>query len=92
MQLCLRGQKTHILNCEGNETISQLKGTIAGLEKLKVFLLYAGGNPVSDADAVYLFERTEIEITVGLLGGKVHGSLARAGKVKGQTPKVENQE
>ncbi|GIY26957.1 40S ribosomal protein S30 [Caerostris darwini] len=30
--------------------------------------------------------------TVGLLGGKVHGSLARAGKVKGQTPKVEKQE
>ena len=25
-------------------------------------------------------------------GGKVHGSLARAGKVKGQTPKVEPQE
>uniref|UniRef100_A0A803YRZ1 40S ribosomal protein S30 n=1 Tax=Meleagris gallopavo TaxID=9103 RepID=A0A803YRZ1_MELGA len=23
-----------------------------------------------------------------LLGGKVHGSLARAGKVRGQTPKV----
>ena len=23
--------------------------------------------------------------------GKVHGSLARAGKVKGQTPKVEKQ-
>merc|ERR1712226_1194158 len=28
----------------------------------------------------------------GLLGGKVHSSLARAGKVKGQTPKVEPQE
>ena len=27
-----------------------------------------------------------------VLGGKVHGSLARAGKVKGQTPKVEAQE
>lgn len=25
-------------------------------------------------------------------GGKVHGSLARAGKVKGQTPKVNKQE
>jgi len=25
-------------------------------------------------------------------GGKVHGSLARAGKVKGQTPKVDKQE
>jgi small subunit ribosomal protein S30e len=24
--------------------------------------------------------------------GKVHGSLARAGKVKGQTPKVEKEE
>ena len=27
-----------------------------------------------------------------ILVGKVHGSLARAGKVKGQTPKVEKQE
>merc|ERR1712126_470072 len=27
-----------------------------------------------------------------LLGGKVHGSLARAGKVKGQTPKVDAEE
>merc|ERR1712174_52333 len=25
-------------------------------------------------------------------GGKVHGSLARAGKVKGQTPKVQKQD
>jgi len=29
---------------------------------------------------------------LGLVVGKVHGSLARAGKVKGQTPKVEKQE
>merc|ERR1712106_996224 len=28
----------------------------------------------------------------GLLGGKVHGSLARVGKVKGQTPKVDAEE
>ena len=27
-----------------------------------------------------------------MLGGKVHGSLARAGKVKGQTPKVDAEE
>jgi small subunit ribosomal protein S30e len=26
-----------------------------------------------------------------VLAGKVHGSLARAGKVRGQTPKVEKQ-
>lgn len=34
----------------------------------------------------------ELDITAPMLGGKVHGSLARAGKVKGQTPKVEKQE
>lgn len=34
----------------------------------------------------------ELDLCAPLLGGKVHGSLARAGKVKGQTPKVEKQE
>ena len=33
-----------------------------------------------------------VELSVPVLGGKVHGSLARAGKVRGQTPKVEAQE
>ncbi len=36
--------------------------------------------------------QTTIDLDFGLLGGKVHGSLARAGKVKGQTPKVAKQE
>ena len=31
-------------------------------------------------------------IPVLMISGKVHGSLSRAGKVKGQTPKVEKQE
>lgn len=34
----------------------------------------------------------ELDFNIPMLGGKVHGSLARAGKVKGQTPKVEKQE
>merc|ERR1711991_174288 len=33
-----------------------------------------------------------IEVGMRMVGGKVHGSLARAGKVKGQTPKIEKQE
>merc|ERR1711972_1001856 len=37
-----------------------------------------------------LTEEAEIELVPRLMGGKVHGSLARAGKVKGQTPKVTN--
>lgn len=35
-----------------------------------------------------LLNQTTIDLDFGLAGGKVHGSLARAGKVKGQTPKV----
>ncbi|CAI5712997.1 unnamed protein product [Peronospora destructor] len=36
---------------------------------------------------------TTLDLSLRLRGGgKVHGSLARAGKVKGQTPKVAKQE
>ncbi|KAJ8962266.1 hypothetical protein NQ318_018244 [Aromia moschata] len=94
MQLYFRGQSTHVLECQGSETIGQIKDRIASLESLKAseISLYAAGVPVSDDGFVSTFENTDIELTVGLPGGKVHGSLARAGKVKGQTPKVEKQE
>lgn len=55
-------------------------------------LLYANGSPLEDEDFVSSLSSQMIEANVALLGGKVHGSLARAGKVKGQTPKVEKQE
>ncbi|RZC42553.1 Ribosomal S30 and/or ubiquitin domain containing protein [Asbolus verrucosus] len=94
MQLCLRGLSTHVLECETNETVAEIKDRIAALENLNAseISLYAAGAPVSDDSLVSTFENTNIELTVGLLGGKVHGSLARAGKVRGQTPKVEKQE
>ncbi|CAH1104775.1 unnamed protein product [Psylliodes chrysocephalus] len=94
MQLCLRGTSTHFLECEGSETIGDIKTRIASLEALQAteISLYSSGVPVTDERLVADFENVDIELTVGLLGGKVHGSLARAGKVKGQTPKVEKQE
>jgi small subunit ribosomal protein S30e len=56
-------------------------------------LLYANGAPLPDDEILTgSMSGQMIEANVGLLGGKVHGSLARAGKVKGQTPKVEKQE
>lgn len=100
MQLCFRGQSTHLLECQGTETFGQLKVClstlvsvlfcinwfslqcqIAALELLKAdeINLYASGVPVSDEDVVSAFENKDIELTVGLPGGKVHGSLARAG-------------
>merc|ERR1712026_181691 len=48
-----------------------------------------GGAPMVFAE---LNEEMTVSVSGKLLGGKVHGSLARAGKVKGQTPKVEAEE
>ncbi|CAG9537725.1 unnamed protein product [Cercopithifilaria johnstoni] len=39
-----------------------------------------------------IYDKANIDVSFRLLGGKVHGSLARAGKVRAQTPKVEKQE
>merc|ERR1711862_824476 len=43
----------------------------------------------AEGPALHALENMTIDLTIPLLGGKVHGSLARAGKVRGQTPKVE---
>merc|ERR1711892_1046870 len=61
-----------------------------------------GTHPIfeSDFDCLTDFDRPEkcnsafatLTTAPSLLGGKVHGSLARAGKVKGQTPKVDAEE
>jgi small subunit ribosomal protein S30e len=50
------------------------------------------GSVLTGDSLVSSLSSIELDLTVPLLGGKVHGSLARAGKVKGQTPKVEKQE
>ncbi|KAG6446018.1 hypothetical protein O3G_MSEX004216 [Manduca sexta] len=50
------------------------------------------GAPLDDSCLVSELSSAELDLTIPLLGGKVHGSLARAGKVKGQTPKVEKQQ
>merc|ERR1712107_359110 len=60
-----------------------------GCEQLNLF---CSGSPLEDEVNVSVLENLTVELTVPLLGGKVHGSLARAGKVRGQTPKVEAQE
>ena len=49
-------------------------------------------HPLEDEVNLAALENLTVDLTIPLLGGKVHGSLARAGKVKNQTPKVEKQE
>ena len=50
--------------------------------------LFCSGSPLEDEVNLAALENLTVDLTVPLLGGKVHGSLARAGKVRGQTPKV----
>ena len=92
MQLTIRGQESYMLDFNGDETFAQLKSRICEQEKTDDILLYVSGKPLSEDGVVSSIENCAIDVTVPLLGGKVHGSLARAGKVRGQTPKVDAQE
>ncbi|PCD01197.1 hypothetical protein CO192_01430, partial [Halopseudomonas pelagia] len=91
MQLHIRGQSTHVLDVHGQETIAQIKERIRNLAAVgdEDLTLSLCGAPLDDATLVSDLSSAELDLTIPLLGGKVHGSLARAGKVKGQTPKVE---
>ncbi|NXN06308.1 UBIM protein, partial [Sylvia borin] len=66
---------------------------LSGIPPEDQVLLHAG-TPLDD-EAVLgqspLPEFTTLDLSTRLLGGKVHGSLARAGKVRGQTPKVSSE-
>ncbi|XP_077567581.1 FAU ubiquitin like and ribosomal protein S30 fusion a isoform X2 [Stigmatopora nigra] len=97
MQLFLRSKNTHTLEVTGEETVGQIKAHVQTLEGLQVEeqVILLAGCPLED-DATLascgISELCTLEIAGRLLGGKVHGSLARAGKVRGQTPKVDKQE
>merc|ERR1719433_1719148 len=93
MQLHIRGNTNYVLEfATGNESLAELKAQVAEIEGSEDVLLYVGGKPVDYEMAISSIGEAHIDVTVPLMGGKVHGSLARAGKVRGQTPKVEAQE
>jgi len=94
MHLFVRGQNARVLECQGFENISQIKRQLADLEDVEESLisLYSQGEPLGDNQVVGELNNFNVDFIIPLLGGKVHGSLARAGKVKGQTPKVEKVE
>ncbi|XP_008062790.1 ubiquitin-like protein FUBI [Carlito syrichta] len=90
-------EKLHTLKVTGRETVAQIKTQVAAPE----------GIAWEDQDVLLAGTPLEDEVTLGqsgvealatleladrMLGGKVRGSLARAGKVRGQTPKMAKQE
>ncbi|XP_036616535.1 ubiquitin-like protein FUBI [Trichosurus vulpecula] len=92
MQLFVRAQALHTLEVTGQETVAQIKAHVASLEGIapedQVLLL--GGSLLED-EAILgqcgVEPLSTLKVAGRMLGGKVHGSLARAGKVRGQTPK-----
>ncbi|XP_017885744.1 uncharacterized protein LOC108628378 [Ceratina calcarata] len=94
MQLQIRGERTSVIETTENETVADLKMKIAAANGSSntEFNLYCSSYLLSDETLIGDLTSNVLELTVSLPGGKVHGSLARAGKVKAQTPKVEKQE
>ncbi|XP_068143038.1 ubiquitin-like FUBI-ribosomal protein eS30 fusion protein [Drosophila tropicalis] len=95
MQLFFRGlEQIEVLEVSQDATIADVKNQLAqvhGFNTEEIALNCEGMTLVNDYPVTGL-NSFELDITIPMLGGKVHGSLARAGKVKGQTPKVEKQE
>jgi len=97
MYLYIRSQQTHSYEVKPNDDILSLQLFVEEVEDIsnEDQVLYCCGRPL-DADQLIsssdLKDGDVIDVCVRLRGGKVHGSLARAGKVKGQTPKVDKQE
>ncbi|CAJ0966947.1 unnamed protein product [Ranitomeya imitator] len=92
MQLFVRAQDLHTLEVSGQETVSQIKAKISSLEGISAQdqVLLLSGAPLWDEstlDHCGVCERSTLDVAVRLLGGKVHGSLARAGKVAKQEKK-----
>ncbi|KAJ8683040.1 hypothetical protein QAD02_018832 [Eretmocerus hayati] len=91
MQLFVRGQETQVIDCDVDDTVAQIKAKLSASYDAEI-LLSCSGALLEDNVRVGDLTSNTLDLSVPLLGGKVHGSLARAGKVKGQTPKVEKQE
>ncbi|KAM3175896.1 hypothetical protein ACTXT7_007578 [Hymenolepis weldensis] len=95
MQLIVRSLDTRVVDTSAYQSAADLKCFLASedglpLEEIQLF----NGSSMLANDAILgdLSADSAIDVIVPVLGGKVHGSLARAGKVRGQTPKVAKQE
>ncbi|XP_063686641.1 ubiquitin-like FUBI-ribosomal protein eS30 fusion protein [Bolinopsis microptera] len=92
MQIFVQGTSTHAVSVNSDTTVEEIKERICNIEQVAYedLCFHYAGVPLEDDvmlnDA--LPNLATIVASGKLLGGKVHGSLARAGKVKGQTPKV----
>ena len=91
MQILLRSNNTQVVEIAPEASVEALRAQVAEIEGVEVssISLACAGSILEDSTSVSLLDNLPVDVNVLLKGGKVHGSLARAGKVRGQTPKVE---
>merc|ERR1712134_48760 len=90
---CLQSAKNRTMQIRFNEAIVNVETTDDLLNMVPSGEVLSA--PIQSGftlEQVGIAPNSTITTQAGLLGGKVHGSLARAGKVKGQTPKVDAEE
>lgn len=89
MQIFVQCNHPFVYVLSGKETVGNLKKRFG-----EDATFSCSGRPLEDDMLLsqHVPEHGTVVVHMGLLGGKVHGSLARAGKVKGQTPQVEKAE
>ena len=93
MQIFVNCKSTHLVEVAAETSVEDVYQLVAAREGLCAGDLYlcSQGRVLTTGSlaANGVSELSVVEASVRMLGGKVHGSLARAGKVRGQTPKVE---
>ncbi|VDN53370.1 unnamed protein product [Dracunculus medinensis] len=81
----------HAVDISQTTTVADLKAQLGVSDEILSY-----GSKILENETVLheldLHPGVTFNLNARLLGGKVHGSLARAGKVRAQTPKVEKQE
>uniref|UniRef100_A0A182JQ28 40S ribosomal protein S30 n=1 Tax=Anopheles christyi TaxID=43041 RepID=A0A182JQ28_9DIPT len=88
----LFGGRTKVIEVKETDTANDLKKLMIGEEFYRM-VLWSQGKAIPGTTVMgKLLSFYHLEWTMPIAGGKVHGSLARAGKVKGQTPNVKKME
>uniref|UniRef100_A0A2K6T5U3 Ubiquitin-like domain-containing protein n=1 Tax=Saimiri boliviensis boliviensis TaxID=39432 RepID=A0A2K6T5U3_SAIBB len=75
MQLFVRARELHTLEVTGQDTVAQIKAHVASLE-----VVLPAGMPLEDEATLGqcgVEALTTLEVAGRMLGGRVHGSLAR---------------
>merc|ERR1712203_302799 len=72
MQITIRGQESYLLDFNGDESLEELRARICERENSEDILLYVSGKPLSEEGVISSLENCAVDVTVPLLGGKVH--------------------